>query len=107
MTIVNPKTRIKRLAWEPLPNRENHALDARVLARVAAGGPAAGSGGGAELGGEQGTAPTPDIPPPASARPGSYWSSSRPRPGGGRPGGAAECRCVASAVAAVAALTPR
>lgn len=35
MTHVNPKTRVKTLKWERLPNRENHALDARVLARVA------------------------------------------------------------------------
>lgn len=35
MTVVNPKTRKQRLEWRTLPNRENHALDARVLARVA------------------------------------------------------------------------
>jgi phage terminase large subunit GpA-like protein len=36
MTVVNRKTKVRKLQWERFPNRENHYLDARVLARVAA-----------------------------------------------------------------------
>lgn len=36
VTSVNKKTRRTRLEWSVLPNRENHYLDARIYARVAA-----------------------------------------------------------------------
>lgn len=36
VTVVNPRTRRARMEWQVLPNRENHFLDARILARVAA-----------------------------------------------------------------------
>lgn len=35
-TTVNRRTRRAKLEWHVLPNRENHFLDARILARVAA-----------------------------------------------------------------------
>ncbi|MBA2706661.1 MAG: phage terminase large subunit family protein [Gemmatimonadaceae bacterium] len=36
VTTVNSKTRRATLSWSVLPNRENHFLDARILARAAA-----------------------------------------------------------------------
>lgn len=36
VTVVNKKTRRATRAWHVLPNRENHFLDARILARVGA-----------------------------------------------------------------------
>lgn len=36
VTSVNKRTRRSRMEWHVLPNRENHFLDARVMARVAA-----------------------------------------------------------------------
>lgn len=94
MTVVNPKTRKQRLEWRTLPNRENHALDARVLARVAA----------AALGIDRqvpaARAPAPQAPTPAAAAPAEpppappapaprprsgYWGGG-PR-AGSRPGG--------------------
>lgn len=36
VTTVNRRTRRAKLEWQVLPNRENHWLDARILARVAA-----------------------------------------------------------------------
>ena len=99
MTHVNPKTRVKTLRWERLPNRENHALDARVLARVAAAvlgidrmaaappGPAATTPV-ANPPAAAPTAPAPRPPPPTPHdRPapprGSFWGGGRPRGGGG------------------------
>lgn len=35
VTVVNQRTRRAKLEWQVLPNRENHHLDARILARVA------------------------------------------------------------------------
>lgn len=35
MTTTDPRTRRKRMAWAVQPNRENHYLDCRILARVA------------------------------------------------------------------------
>lgn len=88
MTVVNPKTRKQRLEWRVLPNRENHALDARVLARVAV----------AVLGIDRMAAPPPapasaapvaaaptEPPPPPPPRPRSGFLGGGPR-GGSRPG---------------------
>jgi phage terminase large subunit GpA-like protein len=36
VSVVNRRTHRAKLEWQCFPNRENHALDARVLARVAA-----------------------------------------------------------------------
>ncbi len=36
VTIINRRTRRPKMEWQVLPNRENHVLDARILARVAA-----------------------------------------------------------------------
>lgn len=36
VSVVNRKTNRKRMEWHVIPNRENHYLDARILARVAA-----------------------------------------------------------------------
>ena len=36
VTSVNKRSRRTRMEWQVLPNRENHILDARILARVAA-----------------------------------------------------------------------
>lgn len=102
VTTVNRRTHRAKLEWQVIPNRENHYLDARILARVAA----------AVLGidrmkhadsprppapkpmGSDG-APVPALPPtvaeaatsrPAEdARPG-FWSGKRPRAGGGSGG---------------------
>jgi phage terminase large subunit GpA-like protein len=90
MTHVNPKTRVKTLRWEGLPNRENHALDARILARVAAA--AIGIDRLATRSAPPPPAGSPGTPPPAAspiARPAppsaapraSIWN--RPRGGGG------------------------
>lgn len=91
MTVVNPKTRKQRLEWRVLPNRENHALDARVLARVAvsvlgldrmapaAPNPAATPAPAAP------TAETAPSPQPAAPRPRTGFLGGGPR-GGARPG---------------------
>ena len=113
MTHVNPKTKVKRLAWEPLPNRQNHVLDARILARVAAAvlgidrmsagpraatgrgpaaapGPAGGSGAGGDRGGGEpgarAAAPAQASSSAATRPSSSYWS--RPRGGAGPRGSA-------------------
>lgn len=36
VTVVNRRTHRAKMEWQVLPNRENHVLDARILARVAA-----------------------------------------------------------------------
>jgi phage terminase large subunit GpA-like protein len=93
VTIVNRRTRRAKHEWQVLPNRENHYLDARVLARAAA----------AVLGIDRMAPPKPaastaavpsapaaarsDADPPAETaraaappRP-SIWSGNRPRGG--------------------------
>lgn len=106
VSVLNKRTNRRRLEWQGMPNRENHFLDARILARVAAsvlgidrmtppaaqtqsiatapaarGGPAAGSGAGAEVGGEPGAGAR---APAASSSTSSFWGRG---PGARRPGG--------------------
>jgi len=69
MTVVNRKTKVRRLQWERLPNRENHYLDARVLARVAA----------AVLGIDR-LAPTPRTAPPVPPAPTALSQAIPQRP---------------------------
>lgn len=57
VTTVNKKTRRSRMQWQPIPNRENHYLDARVMARAAA----------AVLGIDRRSAPSAAAPPPIAA----------------------------------------
>lgn len=93
MTVVNRRTRRSKLEWQQLPNRQNHGLDARVLARVAV----AVLGIDRLVGPPKAPVPTtpqspptsapakPDERPPAPARPTSgYWNK---RPGDPRRGG--------------------
>ncbi len=57
VTVINRRTRRAKMEWHVLPNRENHYLDARILARVAA----------AVLGIDR--LPQTDEPPPPSPSP--------------------------------------
>jgi phage terminase large subunit GpA-like protein len=82
MSVVNRRTHRAKHEWQGLPNRENHALDARVLARVAA----------ARLGIDRlaaataaRSAPTPaPAAPAASPTPAERQSTPPPAPGGDR-----------------------
>lgn len=80
VTTVNRRTRRTKLEWQVLPNRENHYLDARIIARVAA------SVLGLDRLAPRPPAAHPSAPPPAprtSAPPASAPStpSSPPRSG--------------------------
>lgn len=77
------------LQWEPIPNRENHVLDARVYARAAAavlGLDRFQESDWAQLERAVGQVPPPPVPP---SRPTASPELSAPRqqPGGDRPGG--------------------
>lgn len=75
---VNKKTRRVRMEWHVLPNRENHFLDARILARVAA----------AVLGLDRmrkRTASTPTTKPTASTVPAPVETTSAPEPSSSQP----------------------
>lgn len=83
VTIVNRRTKRAKLEWQVQPNRDNHYLDARILARAAA----------ALLGidrlaaqQQQQQAPTPGSPPPAP-RVVPPQRGSKPSIWGGRRGG--------------------
>ncbi len=91
VTTVNRRTRRTKLEWQVLPNRENHHLDTRILARVAA------SVLGIDRMPQKPSSPSPpptpapSSPPPAAAdvpvdpeprRSGSWIGGAR-RPGGG------------------------
>lgn len=81
VTAINRRTRRTKVEWQVLPNRENHYLDARILARAAA----------ARLGIDrlppkpQSPAP-PAVPPATTTNPATedrsrseFWGSGRPR----------------------------
>jgi terminase, large subunit len=84
VTIINRRTKRAKLEWQVQANRENHYLDARILARVAAGvlgidriaGQSPPPGGGSPP-----AAPAPPRRPAAAPRP-SIWGGPR-RAGGG------------------------
>ncbi len=89
VTVVDQRTRRAKLEWHVQPNRENHFLDARILARVAA----ALVGIDQVAAREQRAAravlagsapPAPRAPAPAPPRADAFWS--RPR-GKAKPGG--------------------
>lgn len=101
VTVVNRKTNRSARHWHVIPGRENHALDCRVYARAAAahlgidrmrapvasppaasGGPAAGSGVGAEVGAP---AAAGGDRAAASSSSSSYWGRGPGR--ARRPGG--------------------
>lgn len=94
VTTTNARTKRTEMRWHQIPNRENHYLDARILARVAAavlgidrraptlavttGAPPAAT-----------TAPAPAPPAPARAAPartGSFWGGGRGTPARGSAG---------------------
>lgn len=81
VTVVNSRTGRARLEWQVQPNRENHYLDARILARVAA----------AVLGIDRLAPPPPrQEGAPASSPPAPRPAPREPRSGfwsGGRQGG--------------------
>jgi phage terminase large subunit GpA-like protein len=94
--VVNKKTRRTFLEWHVLPNRENHYLDARILARAAAAAlgidrlapaakpPSAPSATPTAAAAVQ--PPPPPAPPPQDPRPrSSFWN--RPRGAGPGPRG--------------------
>lgn len=81
VTVANRRTGRARHEWQVLPNRQNHILDARILARAAA----------AVLGLDRMPTrpPAPSAPPApraitpaAEERRESFWSRPRGRPGG-------------------------
>ena len=97
MKIVKRSTGRSRLAWQTLPNRENHYLDARILARAAAARlgidrmPAAARAAAAPVIAAAPSPPPPPSPPPTTTdgRPrrlsnllgkarGNYWGRKRP-----------------------------
>lgn len=98
VTTVNRRTHRAKLEWQVIPNRENHFLDARILARVAAAVlgidrmkrrdalplPAPVPRDGTHEQQKYHPAEPPSAArPPASDRPG-FWSGTRPRgPRGG------------------------
>jgi len=59
VTAINRRTHRAKMEWQVLPNRENHFLDARILARVAA----------AVLGIDRMARPAQDAPPPSPVAP--------------------------------------
>lgn len=76
VTVVNRRTHRAKMEWQCLPNRDNHYLDARILARAAA----------SVLGIDRMTprqrANVPSSPPPAPAPRSSSWLGSGVRPAG-------------------------
>ncbi|MDB4884154.1 MAG: phage terminase, large subunit [Gemmatimonadetes bacterium] len=96
VTTINPKTHIRRMAWQVLPNRENHFLDARILARVCAAvlgidrmQPAARAAASAQAKSPTPTPaaasePAPGEPAPEAAKDAGFWkgkSGKAPRKG--------------------------
>jgi phage terminase large subunit GpA-like protein len=98
VTTVNRRTHRAKLEWQVIPNRENHYLDCRILARVAAAvlgidrmaraerSPVVAStptgSDGASIPALPATVAEAAAPRPAGVRPG-FWSSARPRPARG------------------------
>ena len=91
VTVVNKRTGRAKMEWQVLPNRENHYLDARILARVAAavlGIDRMSPARRARRPAAAAPASDPAAPPPASSpqAPASAPATPRPaRPDGGRP----------------------
>jgi terminase, large subunit len=102
VTVVNKRTNKATMEWQQLPNRENHYLDARVLARVAAAvlgidrmkEPKSGAGAAskAPASADDEPAPSPsnvltreEAPssPARPRRPGGFWDRSGSSRGGG------------------------
>lgn len=102
ITVVNRKTHRPKMEWHVLPNRENHILDCRILARVAAAvlgidrlpaAPPPMSAAAARQAAPAARVPSPPPPPPRpaaappqSAAPRREGFLGRPR-GSGRGGG--------------------
>lgn len=103
VTSVNKRTRRSRMEWQVLPNRDNHYLDARVMARVAAAvlgidrikaarkpasttAPAVPEGASAPIASAPPPAPPPEAPRAAEIEkpnaPKSLWGNGPRRPGG-------------------------
>lgn len=88
VTIANRRTGRARLEWQVLPNRQNHYLDARILARAAAAvlgidrlAPASKPSVPAPPVEEDESAPV-AAPAPTAARPrGGFWGRNRPGSG--------------------------
>lgn len=88
VTIANRRTGRARLEWQVLPNRQNHYLDARILARAAAAvlgidrlAPASKPAATAPPVEEAESAPV-AAPAPTAARPrGGFWGRNRPGSG--------------------------
>ncbi len=88
VTVVSRRTGRAKMEWQVLPNRENHFLDARILARVAAAVlgidrmPASERAASKPHVGSP-TAATPSSPPPAATepRPTPFLKNNRPRGG--------------------------
>ncbi len=94
VTIVNRRTRRAKHEWQVLPNRENHYLDARILARAAAAvlgidrmaPPKAPAATASTAVPSERFVTRPDVEHPTEARRGapprpSIWNSNRPRGG--------------------------
>jgi phage terminase large subunit GpA-like protein len=75
VTVTNKRTRRTQMEWQVQPNRQNHMLDVRILARVAA---ATLGIDRLRPGAHARAAETPQVPAPTSAPP-----SSRPSPAPG------------------------
>ncbi|HET9063664.1 MAG TPA: phage terminase large subunit family protein [Candidatus Binatia bacterium] len=91
VTSVNKRTGRARMEWQVLPNRQNHHLDARIYARVAAAVLGIDRMAAVERATPRAVAPSGALPPasaprsdPMPARDPGFWGGRRPRgPGGG------------------------
>lgn len=99
VTIANRRTGRARLEWQVLPNRENHYLDARILARAAAAvlgidrlapanrparaAPAAATSSPSSAAAPVEPAAVPSLHAPAAGARPSFWNRDRPARGGG------------------------